>query len=82
MEEVLLFSFWASFFSGFWVQYADLTLTTRMRAKQSQAPERAEGRPLPKGKFLMEVTEEDQRFIELMRVDELTLTLRPLIIGC
>jgi hypothetical protein len=73
MEEVLLFSFWASLFLGFWVHYAYLTLTTHMRAKQSQAPERAEGKPLPEGKILMEVTAEEQRFLELLRVDELTL---------
>jgi len=44
-----------------------------MRAKQSQAPERAEGKLLPAGKFLMEVTAEEQQFLELLRVDELTL---------
>lgn len=44
-----------------------------MRAKQSQAPERAEGKLLPAGKFLMEVTAEEQQFLELLRVDQLTL---------
>lgn len=44
-----------------------------MRAKQSQAPERAEGKLLPEGKILMEVTADEQRFLERLRVDELTL---------
>jgi hypothetical protein len=44
-----------------------------MRAKQSQAPERAEGKSLPEGKFLMEVSAEERCMVELMRMDELTL---------
>jgi hypothetical protein len=70
---VLLFSFWASLFSGFWVHYAYLTPTTRMRAKQSQAPERAEGKLLPEGMSLMAVSEDERLIIEMLRVEELEL---------
>ena len=44
-----------------------------MRAKLSQDPERAERKPLSERKILMEVTAEEQRFIELLRVEELAL---------
>ncbi|MCX6855648.1 MAG: hypothetical protein NTV80_12180 [Verrucomicrobia bacterium] len=44
-----------------------------MSAKQSQAPERAEGKPLPERKFLMEVSAEERHIIELLRGNEPTL---------
>ena len=44
-----------------------------MRAKQSQANPSAEGKGLPEKKILMEVSADERRFLELLRVDELRL---------